>query len=138
MQVLARSTRTAPEAAAAVGAPLGAIVKTLVFRGTESARPLLALVSGANRADEARLSAELGERVERPDGAWVREVTGFAIGGIPPVGHAVELPALVDEDLLAFAEVWCAAGTPNTLFGIAPGDLVRVTGARVAQIGERG
>ena len=134
VRVLGQSTRTAPEAAEAVGAPLGAIVKTLVFRGADSGRPLLSLISGENRASEERLAAELGEPVERPDGAWVREATGFAIGGIPPAGHEQAIPALVDEDLLAFDQVWCAAGTPNTLFPLTPDDLLRVTAGRVAPI----
>ena len=123
--VLEDSTRTAPEAAAAVGCELGAIVKTLVFRRSGDGSPVLVLVSGANRADEAALG------VERADASFVREVTGYAIGGIPPVGHATPLETLVDPDLMAFGEVWCAAGTPNTLFGIAPAELVRMTGGRV-------
>jgi prolyl-tRNA editing enzyme YbaK/EbsC (Cys-tRNA(Pro) deacylase) len=125
------STRTAPEAAAAVGCELGAIVKSLVFRGASSGRPLLALVSGANRADEGALEEAFGEPVERPDADWVREVTGFAIGGIPPVGHATAMPVLVDEDLLAYPEVWCAAGTPRSIFGLAPRQMVDLTGGRV-------
>ena len=134
---LAGSTRTAPEAAAAVGCELGAIVKTLVFRGADSGRPVLALVSGANRADEAALARLFGEPVERPPGTWVREATGFAIGGIPPAGHATPLDAVVDEDLMAFEVLWCAAGTPNTLFPLTPQDLLRVTGGRVAAVAAR-
>jgi prolyl-tRNA editing enzyme YbaK/EbsC (Cys-tRNA(Pro) deacylase) len=128
IQVLEDSTRTAPEAAAAVGCELGAIVKTLVFRRADGS-PLLALVSGTNRADEARL----GE-VTRPDAAYVREATGFAIGGVPPVGHTAPIETLVDEDLLAFEQVWCAAGTPNTLFGLPPAELVRITAGRVTAL----
>src|SRR6476661_1694432 len=97
---LADSTRTAPEAAAAVGCELGAIVKSLVFRGASSGEPLLALVSGANRADEALVAEAVGEPVERPDAAYVREATGYSIGGIPPVGHPAPVRVVVDEDLL--------------------------------------
>ena len=116
--------RTAPEAAAVVGCELGAIVKSLVFRDAQG-EPVLVLVSGANRADEAALG------VSRADAALVREVTGFAIGGVAPVGHPAPLRTLVDPDLLGYDEVWCAGGTPNTLFPIAPAELVRVTGAEV-------
>lgn len=125
------ASRTAVEAAAAVGCELGAIVKSLVFRGVASGGPLLALVSGPNRASEARLAEGFGEEVERAPADFVRAVTGFAIGGVPPLGHATPLVPLVDEDLLAFPTLWCAAGTPNTLFPIAPAELVRVTGGRV-------
>jgi prolyl-tRNA editing enzyme YbaK/EbsC (Cys-tRNA(Pro) deacylase) len=131
---LEASTRTAPEAAAALGCEQGAIVKSLVFRGVTSGRPLLALVSGANRADEARLAEAFGEPVERPDADWVREVTGFAIGGIPPLGHPSAIPTVVDEDLLGYEEVFSAAGTPRTLFGLAPRQVVDLTGGRVTPL----
>ena len=124
---LESSTRTAPEAAEAAGCELGAIVKTLVFRAAAD-EPMLVLVSGTNRADEKGLG------VTRPDAAYVREVTGFAIGGVPPVAHARPLRTLIDEDLMRFDAVWCAAGTPNTLFPIPPAELVRVTGGEVATV----
>lgn len=126
---LADSTRTAPEAAAAVGCELGAIVKSLVFRGAESGAPVLVLVSGDRRADEGVLAQALGEPVERADAAWVRAVTGYAIGGVPPVGHPAPLRTLVDEGLMRFETVWAAAGTPRTVFPIAPAELARLTGA---------
>lgn len=126
---LSDSTRTAPEAAAAVGCELGAIVKSLVFRGAESGQPVLALVSGDRRADEAALAGALGEPVERADADWVREVTGYAIGGVPPVGHPGPVRTLMDDDLMRFETVWAAAGTPRTVFPIAPGVLARVTSA---------
>jgi prolyl-tRNA editing enzyme YbaK/EbsC (Cys-tRNA(Pro) deacylase) len=131
---LADSTRTAPQAAAAVGCELGAIVKSLVMRGAGSGEPVLVLVSGANRADEARLAAALGEDVERPDAAYVRATTGYSIGGIPPVGHPAPLRTLLDEDLLRFATVWAAAGHPHAVFPIAPGELARATGATVTRL----
>jgi prolyl-tRNA editing enzyme YbaK/EbsC (Cys-tRNA(Pro) deacylase) len=131
---LADSTRTAPEAAAAVGCELGAIVKSLVMRGTSSGEPVLALVSGSNRADEGRLEAAFGEPMERPDAAFVREVTGYAIGGIPPVGHPAPLRTLLDEDLLRHEVVWAAAGNPHAVFPIAPAELARATGASVIRL----
>jgi prolyl-tRNA editing enzyme YbaK/EbsC (Cys-tRNA(Pro) deacylase) len=131
---LADSTRTAPEAAAAVGCELGAIVKSLVMRGTRSGAPVLALVSGSNRADEARLEAALGEPVERPDAAYVRETTGYSIGGIPPVGHPAPVRTLLDEDLLRHEVVWAAAGHPHAVFGIAPAALAEASGATVTRL----
>ncbi len=131
---LADSTRTAPEAAAAVGCELGAIVKSLVMRGASSHAPALVLVSGANRADEARLTAALGEEIERPDAAYVREVTGYSIGGIPPVGHPAPLRTLLDEDLLRFEVVWAAAGHPHAVFPIAPSALAEAAGATVIRV----
>jgi prolyl-tRNA editing enzyme YbaK/EbsC (Cys-tRNA(Pro) deacylase) len=131
---LADSTRTAPQAAAAVGCELGAIVKSLVMRGASSGEPVLALVSGANRADEARLAAAFGEPIERPDAAFVRDVTGYSIGGIPPVGHPAPLRTLLDEDLLRFDVVWAAAGNPHAVFPIDPADLVRAANAQVTRV----
>jgi prolyl-tRNA editing enzyme YbaK/EbsC (Cys-tRNA(Pro) deacylase) len=127
---LADSTRTAPEAAAAVGCELGAIVKSLVFRGASSREPVLVLVSGDRRADEAALARALGEPVERADADWVREVTGYAIGGVPPVGHPAPVRTLMDDGLGRFDVVWAAAGTPRTVFPISPSELARVTSAR--------
>lgn len=134
---LADSTRTAPEAAAAVGCELGAIVKSLVLRGVASHEPVLALVSGDNRADMALLEAAIGEPVERPDAAYVREVTGYAIGGIPPVGHPRPLITVMDEDLLRFETVWAAAGHPHAVFGVAPSALAEKAGARVTALAQR-
>jgi prolyl-tRNA editing enzyme YbaK/EbsC (Cys-tRNA(Pro) deacylase) len=131
------STRTAPEAAAAVGCELGAIVKSLVFRGERSGDPVLVLVSGDNRAVESRVAEEAGEPVGRADADFVRSATGYAIGGVPPVGHPSPLRPLVDEDLLRFEVVWAAAGTPRAVFPAEPGELARVSGGRVVTIAER-
>jgi prolyl-tRNA editing enzyme YbaK/EbsC (Cys-tRNA(Pro) deacylase) len=128
------STRTAPEAAAAVGCELGAIVKSLVMRGVASGDPVLVLVSGANRAEEARVEAAVGEPVERPDAAYVRAVTGYSIGGIPPVGHPAPVRTLLDEDLLRFETVWAAAGHPHAVFGVAPAVLAEKSGAIVLRL----
>jgi prolyl-tRNA editing enzyme YbaK/EbsC (Cys-tRNA(Pro) deacylase) len=121
-----QGTRTAADAAAAIGCEVGAICKSLVFRVGDA--PLLIIASGANRVDEARFGAE------KADAAFVRERTGFAIGGVPPFGHVQAIETIVDEDLLAYATVWAAAGTPSSVFPIAPADLVARTGGRVARV----
>ena len=134
IRVLPDSTRTAPEAAAAVGCELGAIVKSLIFRGAGSGDPVLVLVSGDNRADEARVAAELGEGIERADADFVRTRTGYAIGGVPPVGHPAPLPTLVDEDLLRFDVVWAAAGTPRAVFPVGPRELTEAAAGRLVAL----
>jgi prolyl-tRNA editing enzyme YbaK/EbsC (Cys-tRNA(Pro) deacylase) len=136
MQVveLPASTRTAVEAAQAVGCSVGQIVKSLIFKGRESGRPLLLLVSGSNRVDMEKAAATIGEVLDKADADFVRLHSGFAIGGVPPVGHAEALDTFIDVDLLQYSEVWAAAGTPNAVFCISPADLVRVTGGRVVSI----
>jgi len=131
---LAASTRTAQEAAAAIGCQVAQIVKSLVFRLAATDSPLLVLMSGTNRASEARLSALAGGPVARADADFVRDRTGFAIGGVPPLGHATPLPTLIDRDLMAFPVVWAAAGSPHAVFALTPGDLERITGGRVAEL----
>jgi Cys-tRNA(Pro) deacylase len=132
----AESTRTAHEAAAAVGTTVGQIVKSLVFLAGD--RPILALVSGANRVDLARLGETAGGQLRRADADTVRHVTGFAIGGIPPLGHTAKLETYLDADLQQYAEVWAAAGTPNAVFPVSPADLIRITAAHVVQLAEAG
>ena len=127
-------TRTAEQAAAAVGVEVGQIVKSLVFARPESGRPLLVLASGANRVDEAKVGATIGEPIARASADEVRAATGFAIGGVPPVGHPEPLEAIVDADLLRYAVVWAAAGTPRDVFCLTPDDLVRVTNGRVTDL----
>ncbi len=129
--VMPSSTRTAEEAAAACGCAVGQIVKSLVFRGAASGRPLLLLVSGANRVDEKTAATAIGEDLSRPDAAFVRETTGFAIGGIPPFGHASPLATFMDRDLLGYPVVWAAAGTPAAVFSADPARLRDATGAAV-------
>jgi prolyl-tRNA editing enzyme YbaK/EbsC (Cys-tRNA(Pro) deacylase) len=126
------STRTAEEAARAVGTEVACIVKSLVFLADD--RPLLVLVSGGNRVSPMRLGAALGATIARADAATVREATGFAIGGVPPLGHARPLPVACDADLLLYPTVYAAAGTPNAVFAIAPDVLVRITAARVLDL----
>jgi prolyl-tRNA editing enzyme YbaK/EbsC (Cys-tRNA(Pro) deacylase) len=135
---LPASTRTAVEAAQAVGCQVGQIVKSLIFRATESDRPVLVLASGANRVDEQRIAALLSEPVARADADFVRERTGYAIGGVPPVGHLETMPAFIDQDLLDYNEIWAAAGTPHAVFRLTPSDLTRITAGRVARIATQG
>jgi len=115
---LAESTRTAAEAASAVGCTVGQIVKSLVFRAGEG--PVLVLASGANYVDEERLAALAGTRIKRARADFVRQHTGYAIGGVAPVGHPQPIPTFVDEDLLQYEEVWAAAGGPFTVFACFP------------------
>jgi prolyl-tRNA editing enzyme YbaK/EbsC (Cys-tRNA(Pro) deacylase) len=126
-------TRTAADAARAVGCAVEQIVKSLVFVADES--PVIALVSGANRVDVAKLRDLIGaDAVRRADGDEARAATGFPIGGIPPFGHAGPLTVLVDRDLLAHEGLWAAAGLPDAVFSIRPDDLVRASGGRVADV----
>ena len=125
--------RTSAQAAAVIGCSVGQIAKSLVFRAA-SAGAVLVVASGANRVDEAKVAGVLGEPIGKADPAFVREATGFAIGGIPPLGHARSLVTLIDRDLLAYDVVYAAGGTPHAMFPLAPGDLVRVSGGRVADV----
>lgn len=125
-----RSTRTAEEAADACGVSVGQIVKSLVFVRRQSKQPLLLLVSGKNRVNEKGIALHLGEPLERPAAERVRDLTGYAIGGIPPFGHAARLPTFIDRDLLDYELVWAAAGTPRAVFSIDPRALAAVTGAK--------
>jgi prolyl-tRNA editing enzyme YbaK/EbsC (Cys-tRNA(Pro) deacylase) len=132
MRRFPEGTRTAGDAARAVGCDVGQIVKSLVF--VSPAGPFLALTSGSNRADPRRLAKLLGvDEVRTANAEEARAATGFAIGGTPPFGHPEPLEVLIDRDLLAHREVWAAGGTPETVFPISPGDLVRATRGRVAE-----
>ncbi len=128
----AESTRTAAEAAAAVGTTVAQIVKSLVFLADDA--PILVLVAGDHRVDTDLLSEVLGATISRAPAERVRAATGYAIGGVPPFGHATPLPTLLDASLLRFEVVWAAAGTPNSVFPIAPQQLVELTGARVVEV----
>jgi len=128
------STRTAQEAADRAGCQLGQIVKSLIFRGRTSSKPILVLTSGANRVDEKRISQYAGESITRADADFVRTVTGFAIGGVPPIGHNQPMETYLDEDFLAFKTIWAAAGTPNAIFELKTEDLQKMTGGTVAQV----
>jgi prolyl-tRNA editing enzyme YbaK/EbsC (Cys-tRNA(Pro) deacylase) len=128
------STRSAQDAAQAIGCQVGQIVKSLVFTGKESRKPYLLLVSGANRVDEKKIGPLIGEPIEKADADFVRQQTGFAIGGVPPVGHAQALTTLIDEDLLPYDEIWAAAGTPNAVFPLTPADLLKISRGKVASV----
>ena len=128
------STRTALEAAQAVGCQVGQIVKSLIFKAKRSQRPILVVASGQNRVDDRLVEALIGEPLGKADADFVREHTGFVIGGVPPVGHTERLETYIDEDLMQFDEIWAAAGTPHAVFRLTPGDLVKMTGGRVAVI----
>jgi Cys-tRNA(Pro) deacylase len=128
------STRTAAEAAAAIGTAVGQIAKSLVFMAGNE--PVLVIASGSNRVDMGKLHRLLGKKVIRPDAESVRRATGFSIGGVPPVGHEKRLRTIVDEDLLHFTVVYAAAGTPNAVFAVSPRDLIRVTEGQVGDIKE--
>ena len=128
------STRTAGEAAAAVGCTVGQIAKSLIFAGKTSGHAILVIASGANRVDERKVAALTGESVHRPAADFVRAQTGFVIGGIPPIGHAAPLRTLIDADLLSFSEIWAAAGHPNAVFRLTPAELVEITGGEVVEI----
>ncbi len=125
------STRSAADAAASVGCGVAQIAKSILFRAARSGRPVLVIASGVNRVDEARVGEALGEPLAKADAEFVRASTGFAIGGVPPIGHSGPVEIFIDEDLLQHSEIWAAAGTPRCLFRLTPDDLVRMTGGRV-------
>ncbi len=130
----AESTRTAQEAADRAGCQLAQIVKSLIFRGKTSGKPILVLTSGANRVDEKRISGYAGEPIARADADFVRAVTGFAIGGVPPIGHLQPMETYIDEDFLPFQTIWAAAGTPNAIFELKTADLQKMTGGSVRRV----
>lgn len=129
-----KTTRTAREAAEAAGCTVAQIVKSLVFRGIRTQKPYLVVASGVNRVNEQQLAALVSEPVEMPDADFVREKTGFAIGGVPPLGHDQPLETYIDRDLLQHEEIWAAAGTPNAIFKLTPSDLHAITGGRVIKV----
>jgi prolyl-tRNA editing enzyme YbaK/EbsC (Cys-tRNA(Pro) deacylase) len=131
---LVEPVKTAQAAADAVGCTAGQIVKSLVFRGAESGRGVLVVASGANRVDTGRLAALVGEPVVMGDPRFVRATTGFAIGGIPPLGHAERLDVFIDAHLMTFESLWAAAGHPNSLFPLTPAELASMTGGRIAEV----
>jgi Cys-tRNA(Pro) deacylase len=133
IQRFPEGTRTADDAARAVGCDVAQIVKSLVFEA--DGKPVIALISGVDRLDPQRLASVLGaRRVERPDGDAVRAATGYAIGGVPPIGHIRPLPVLMDRRLLEHQVVWAAAGLPDAVFSVEPHDLLRASGATLADL----
>jgi prolyl-tRNA editing enzyme YbaK/EbsC (Cys-tRNA(Pro) deacylase) len=134
VQELAASTRTAVEAAAALGTTVAQIAKSLVFLSGED--PVLVIASGTNRVSQEKVAALLGGSVRRADADAVKRLTGFPIGGVAPVGHTAPLRVVIDQDLLQYPEVWAAAGTPHAVFRTTPDELVRITGGTVADVRE--
>ena len=131
---LPASTRTAQDAASAIGCEVAQICKSLIFRTKNSHRPILVLASGVNRVDEKLIAKAVGEEITKADADFTREVTGFAIGGIPPIGHKQSIETFIDEDLLKLGELWAAAGTPNAVFSLESAALQDLTQGRVIAI----
>lgn len=131
---LPASTRTAQEAAQAIGCTVGQIVKSLVFQTVTTKRPILVLASGINRVNEKAIEHFLQEKLVKADAQFVRDATGFAIGGIPPVGHKEQIETFIDEDLLTYPEIWAAAGTPFAVFCLPSAKLERLTAGRIISI----
>jgi len=131
-----QSTRTSEEAAAAIGCTVAQIAKSLVFITRRSKKPVMVIASGPNRVSTKRMAETLGEPIDRADPDFVRQVTGYAIGGIPPVGHAQPLDTYIDEDLLALSDIWAAAGAPTAVFKLTPAELVKMTGGTVMKVKE--
>ncbi len=128
------TTRTAADAAAAIGCDVGQIVKSLVFKANDSLQAVLVYTSGAHRVDEARIEDVVGEKLGKADAEFVRAVTGYAIGGVPPFGYAPVQHTYVDESLLAYETIWAAAGTPNAVFPLRPAELVQHSRGKVMAV----
>jgi prolyl-tRNA editing enzyme YbaK/EbsC (Cys-tRNA(Pro) deacylase) len=128
------STRTAQDAAGAIGCSVAQIAKSLVFKTRTTTRPVLVIASGTNRVNEEALAALVGEPLLKADADFVRTRTGFAIGGVPPVGHAEQPMTFLDQDLLEHEEIWAAAGTPNAVFRLTPAELRTITGGHVISV----
>ena len=128
------STRTALEAAERAGCELGQIVKSLIFKGKQSGKPIIVLTSGANRVDEKRIHEYVGEAIGKANADFVRAVTGFAIGGVPPVGYFQKIETYMDEDFLQYETVWAAAGTPNAIFELKTSDLQKMTSGKIVTV----
>ena len=134
---LDQSTRTAAEAAVAIGCEVAQIAKSILFRCKKSGKPVLVIASGANRVDEKAVAELLGEKLGRADAAFVRKETGFVIGGVPPVGHDKPIETFIDEDILDYDAIWAAAGTPFAVFRLDPRSLEALTGGKVASVALR-
>ena len=128
------STRTAQEAADRAGCELGQIVKSLIFKGKTSNKPILVLTSGANRVDEKRIREYAGENIGKADADFVRAATGFAIGGVPPLGHVQKMETYIDEDFLQYQTIWAAAGTPNAIFELPTDVLQKITDGKIVTV----
>ena len=128
---LSDSTRTAQEAADAIGCSVSQIAKSLIFKSKISQKPILIIASGTNKVNEKTIKNHIGEKLEKADAAFVLENTGFAIGGIPPIGHIKNITTLIDEDLMQYNEIWAAAGTPHAVFKLTPTILKDITQGKI-------
>ena len=131
---LEATTRTSADAARAVGCTVEQIAKSLIFQTRITHRPILVIASGSNRVNEKRMAELVSEPIGKADADFVREHTGFAIGGVPPVGHLEKLDVFIDEDLLRYEGIWAAAGSPHAVFKLTPSDLVKLSGGHVTSI----
>ena len=132
---LSDAVRTAQQAADALGCNVAQIAKSLIFKTKETHQAVLILCSGSNRVNEKTIEQIIGQQIIKADAQFTREITGFAIGGIPPLGHATEIPFIfIDQDLLSFDTLWAAAGTPHAVFSIKPKDLVRITNCHIISV----
>jgi prolyl-tRNA editing enzyme YbaK/EbsC (Cys-tRNA(Pro) deacylase) len=128
------STRTAQEAAQAIGCQVGQIAKSIIFQALTSHKPIMVIASGSNRVSEKVIEGLIGEAIGKADADFVRQRTGFVIGGVPPVGHSEPLDSFIDQDLLQHHEIWAAAGTPHAVFRLTPDDLIRITAGMVIKV----
>lgn len=127
-------TRTSVEAAQAIGCQVGQIAKSIIFRALASQRPIMVIASGPNRVNEKVIETLIGEAIGKADADFVRQRTGFVIGGVPPVGHTEQIETFIDTSLLQYPEIWAAAGTPHAVFRLTPADLMRMTGGKLVQL----
>ena len=128
------STRTSLEAAQAIGCQVGQIAKSIIFQALASQRPIMVIASGPNRVNEKVIETLIGEAIGKADADFVRQRTGFVIGGVPPVGHTEQIETFIDMDLMQYPEIWAAAGTPHAVFRLTPADLMRMTGGKLVQV----
>jgi prolyl-tRNA editing enzyme YbaK/EbsC (Cys-tRNA(Pro) deacylase) len=131
---LQSTTRTSAEAAQAVGCRVEQIAKSIVFQGKNSHKPILVIASGPNPVNEKKIAELISEPLGKADADYVRNHTGFVIGGVPPIGHLEKPEIFIDEDLLQYKEIWAAAGNPNAVFKLTPSDLIKMTEGRVVSI----
>jgi len=129
-----QTTRSAQDAANTIGCTVGQIAKSLIFQGKNSLSAILVIASGSNRVNESRLCEAAGEPIQKANADFVLQETGFAIGGVPPVGHSRPIKTFIDEDFFQYAQIWAAAGTPNAVFQLTPQELEKMTGGKVLGI----
>ena len=128
------TTRTSEEAANSIGCKVAQIAKSLVFKGKSSNKPYMVIASGSNRVNEKLLKQIVNEKIRRPDAVFVKGVTGYPIGGVPPFAHVQEIETIIDEDLMQFSEIWAAAGHPHAVFKLTPKELLTLTNGNVQKI----